>query len=272
MSMRLTNALSASSLRERLSMLTTRRWSPSPLSFKQTSSRFVPAKVPRKRRLQMLAVAIWSVGIILATASFLLLWFFPTHRYGCSWVYTIYGRGGSTEVRSMYFADYYPASFRKARLVPWFGVFAHGECRRQTSLRIDHTCLGITLTVTVIVNRGALATFATEATGFSAAFPGIKPYLLTLTSNFSIPFYRDIILAMSTCSVSKKLCSNILRAGPGSAITIVVGGAAESLSARPGTADLTLQRCADLVPRPQMFSQNLAHPGGFGNNFKFLEG
>jgi 2-acylglycerol O-acyltransferase 2 len=80
------------------------------------------------------------------------------------------------------------------------------------------------------------------ASGFSAAFPGIKPHLLTLASNFQIPFYRDVILAMGICSVSKKSCSNILKQGPGSAITIVVGGAAESLSAHPGTADLTLRR------------------------------
>lgn len=82
----------------------------------------------------------------------------------------------------------------------------------------------------------------TTATGFSAAFPGIKPHLLTLTTNFNMPFYRDILLALGVCSVSKQSCSNILKAGPGSAITIVVGGAAESLSARPGTADLTLRR------------------------------
>ena len=49
-------------------------------------------------------------------------------------------------------------------------------------------------------------------------------------------------MALGICSVSKKSCSNILKAGPGNAITIVVGGAAESLSARPGTADLTLRR------------------------------
>ncbi|KAF5386409.1 hypothetical protein D9757_006670 [Collybiopsis confluens] len=93
-----------------------------------------------------------------------------------------------------------------------------------------------------IIGMGALATFATEATGFSAAFPGIKPHLLTLASNFHMPFYRDIILAMGICSVSKRSCSNILKSGPGSAITIVVGGAAESLSAHPGTADLTLRK------------------------------
>jgi len=80
------------------------------------------------------------------------------------------------------------------------------------------------------------------ATGFSAAFPGIKPHLLTLTTNFHVPLYRDILLALGICSVSKESCSNILKSGPGSSITIVVGGAAESLSARPGTADLTLRK------------------------------
>jgi len=92
---------------------------------------------------------------------------------------------------------------------------------------------------------GAQAVFGTEATGFSKAYPGIVPHLLTLASNFRIPFYRDIMMAMGICSVSKQSCVNILKGGPGMAITIVVGGAAESLSARPGTADLTLRkRCA----------------------------
>ena len=35
-----------------------------------------------------------------------------------------------------------------------------------------------------------------EATGFSAAFPGIKRHLLTLASNFKMPFYRDILMAL----------------------------------------------------------------------------
>lgn len=73
-------------------------------------------------------------------------------------------------------------------------------------------------------------------TGFSQQFPGVKPHLLTLASNFRIPIYRDILLCLGVCSVSKKSCQNILSSGPGSAITIVIGGAAESLAARPGTA------------------------------------
>jgi len=100
----------------------------------------------------------------------------------------------------------------------------------------------------VFLNIHSLACFL-AATGFSEAFPGITPHLLTLASNFHMPFYRDIILAMGICSVSKRSCSNILKRGPGSAITIVVGGAAESLSARPGTADLTLRK-RQVIPFP----------------------
>jgi hypothetical protein len=87
-----------------------------------------------------------------------------------------------------------------------------------------------------------MCNFASDSTSFSRGFPGVHPHLLTLTSNFTIPFYREILLFLGVCSVSKRSCERILRKGNGSAITIVVGGAAESLSAHPGTADLTLRR------------------------------
>ena len=92
------------------------------------------------------------------------------------------------------------------------------------------------------LERGAMCNFANDSTGFSRGFPGVRPHLLTLTSNFTIPFYREILLFLGVCSVSKRSCERILRKGNGSAITIVVGGAAESLSAHPGTADLTLRK------------------------------
>lgn len=78
-------------------------------------------------------------------------------------------------------------------------------------------------------------------------------------SNFKIPIYRDLLMALGMGSVARRSCTNILAQGPGSAITIVVGGAAESLAAHPGTHDLTLKKRfgfikvairegADLVP------------------------
>ncbi|KAL0576752.1 diacylglycerol O-acyltransferase 1 [Marasmius crinis-equi] len=117
-----------------------------------------------------------------------------------------------------------------------------------------------------IIGMGAITAFATEATGFSADFPGIKPHLLTLTSNFKMPIYREILLALGICSVSKKSCSNILKSGPGSAITIVVGGAAESLSARPGTVDLTLRKRLGFIKVAIQHGADLVPVFSFGEN------
>ena len=93
-----------------------------------------------------------------------------------------------------------------------------------------------------ILGVAAVANLATDATEFPISFPGITPHLLTLATNFTIPFFRDVIMALGICSVSRRSCEAILRKGKGSACAIVVGGASESLAARPGTADLTLKR------------------------------
>ena len=132
--------------------------------------------------------------------------------------------------------------------------------------------------------RGAFASFATEGTGFSELFPGIKPHLLTLgefsagskchasrhrlipESNFKIPFYRDVLMALGVASVSKQACKNILSQGPGSAITIVVGGATESLSAHPGTADLTLKKRFGFVKIAIREGADLVPVFSFGEN------
>lgn len=64
-----------------------------------------------------------------------------------------------------------------------------------------------------IISVGAIANFASDATGFSQLFPGLKPHLLTLTSNFKLPLYREILMSMGICSVSRKSCQTILRQG-----------------------------------------------------------
>ncbi|THH16684.1 hypothetical protein EW146_g3995 [Bondarzewia mesenterica] len=117
-----------------------------------------------------------------------------------------------------------------------------------------------------IIGMGAIATFATEGTGFSEAFPGIQPHLLTLASNFRMPIYREILQLLGVCSVSKRSCSNILKGGSGQAIIIVVGGAAESLSARPGTADLTLRRRLGFIKIAIQHGADLVPVFSFGEN------
>ncbi|KAG1442179.1 hypothetical protein G6F56_011176 [Rhizopus delemar] len=87
---------------------------------------------------------------------------------------------------------------------------------------------------------GAFANFATEATGFSELFPNIQLSLLTLHQNFRIPFYRDLIMALGLASVSRRSCKHLISTGK--SIVIVIGGAAESLNARPKENDLVLKK------------------------------
>lgn len=145
------------------------------------------------------------------------------------------------------FASYFPARLhRTVELEPTrkyiFGYHPHG-----------------------IVSHGAFAAFGTEALGFSDLYPGITNTLLTLEANFRVPFYRDYALALGLASVSRESIENILSKGGhngegmGRAVTIVIGGARESLDARPGTLRLVLKsrkgfvklairQGADLVP------------------------
>jgi 2-acylglycerol O-acyltransferase 2 len=145
------------------------------------------------------------------------------------------------------FASYFPARLHRTVLLEphrkyIFGYHPHG-----------------------IISHGAFAAFATEALGFADLFPGITNTLLTLDTNFRIPLYRDWALALGLASVSKESIENILSKGGtngegmGRAVTIVVGGARESLNAEPHTLRLVLdsrkgfvkiaiRQGADLVP------------------------
>ncbi|GJJ11192.1 hypothetical protein Clacol_005424 [Clathrus columnatus] len=206
------------------------------LTVPNISIEFAPARIPPKRRRQTAAVAVWAVLMPITLTVFFLLCSIPI-LWPAIVAYLIWihidpapERGGRPTVwmRELtiwrHFAQYYPISLKKETDLPpdrpyIFGYHPHG-----------------------IIGMGAMANFATESTYFSQSFPDIKPHLLTLASNFRIPIYRDILLSLGICSVSKVSCASILSQGAGQAITIVVGGAAESLRARPGTNELTLKR------------------------------
>lgn len=85
-------------------------------------------------------------------------------------------------------------------------------------------------------------------------------------SNFKIPFYRDLLLLHGVCSVSKKSCAKTLALGPGNAITIVIGGAAESLAAHPGTNDLTLRKRFGFIKMAVKAGADLVPVFSFGEN------
>jgi 2-acylglycerol O-acyltransferase 2 len=151
-----------------------------------------------------------------------------------------------------FFAEYFPARLHKTHELPptrkyIFGYHPHG-----------------------IISHGAFAAFATDGLGFSSKFPGITNSLLTLDSNFRIPLYRDYILALGIQSVSKESIQNILTTGGpnnegmGRAVTIVIGGARESLEAQPGTMRLVLGRRKGFVKMAMRTGADLVPVLAFG--------
>lgn len=123
-----------------------------------------------------------------------------------------------------------------------------------------------------IISHGAFAAFATEALGFSRLFPEITNTLLTLDSNFRIPFYREYALAMGLASVSRESCENLLTKGGadgegmGRAITIVIGGARESLDALPHSIRLVLKRRKGFIKLAIRTGADLVPVLAFGEN------
>ncbi|KAK9379638.1 diacylglycerol acyltransferase-domain-containing protein [Kockiozyma suomiensis] len=91
-----------------------------------------------------------------------------------------------------------------------------------------------------IVSLGAFGAIGTEGAGWETLFPGIPVSLLTLESNFRLPFYREYLLSLGISSVSRRSCDNLLKHNQ--SICIVVGGAGESLYAEPGRLDLILKK------------------------------
>lgn len=152
------------------------------------------------------------------------------------------------------FASYYPARLhRTTELEPTrkyiFGYHPHG-----------------------IISHGAFAAFGTEALGFPELYPGITNTLLTLDTNFRLPFYRDYALALGLASVSRESIENLLSkggldgAGMGRAVTIVVGGARESLDAKPHTLRLVLNSRKGFVKLAIRLGADLVPVLAFGEN------
>uniref|UniRef100_UPI00398EF3A3 2-acylglycerol O-acyltransferase 2-B n=1 Tax=Pristiophorus japonicus TaxID=55135 RepID=UPI00398EF3A3 len=200
--------------------------------------RFAPLRLPLERRLQTLGVLQWMLSFLAlgqcCLAAFILLlltdyWYIAALYAG--WLYLDLdtpAKGGrrSARIRNWavwrYFRDYFPITLVKtAELDPkhnyLFGFHPHG-----------------------VLVAGAFGNFCTEATGFSRLFPGITSYLLMLPFWFKLPLFREYIMCGGLVSSEKRSANYILnQPGGGHAAVLAVGGAPESLDARPGA--LTLQ-------------------------------
>ncbi|KEY71643.1 hypothetical protein S7711_08109 [Stachybotrys chartarum IBT 7711] len=237
-------------------------------AWKAAGIRFAPAQIPLPRRLQTAAVLFHCMSIVLFVSCF---WFVCANPFAWPILvpYLIYltlstaGTNGNLSHRSEYLrslplwslmAGYFPAKLHKTFDLPpdrkyIFGYHPHG-----------------------IISHGAWLAFATNALGFREKFPGITNSLLTLDNNFRLPFHRDWILALGVRSVSKdSICNALGKGGPnndgqGRAVTIVVGGARESLEGQPGTLRLLLKGRKGFIKMALRTGADLVPVLGFGEN------
>lgn len=147
-----------------------------------------------------------------------------------------------------HFASYFPVKLtRTAELDParnyLFGYHPHG-----------------------IISIGALCNFATNATGFNELFPGIDIRLLTLAMNFKVPLFRELLLGLGINEAGADSCRRNLTRGPGASIMLVVGGARESLSTKPGHLDVVLENRKGFVKMALKTGASLVPVISFGEN------
>ncbi|KAG4301035.1 hypothetical protein PCK1_002734 [Pneumocystis canis] len=217
--------------------------------------RFASIQLLTGHRLQMIAMLLHTNSITISLTLFFLLCSIPV-----LWPFWIFydnsPENGCTRIqwwlrRSKiwkWYCQYFPIELHKTIDLPSnriyiFGYHPHG-----------------------IFCLGCFGAFATEGAGFSMIFPGITNFVLTLSSNFHIPFYREYIQALGVQSVSKYSCEQILSKGPGHAITIVLGGAQESLAARPGIIELTLKKRHGFIKMALKMGADLVPVLAFGEN------
>ncbi|KAF4965906.1 hypothetical protein FSARC_6342 [Fusarium sarcochroum] len=248
--------------------ITARPQDPKSVSLRAGGIRFAPLRVPMKRRLQTGAVLFHCMSIATLVSAFWLICANPL-VWPIIIIYLIHlsvstaGTNGQLSYRSEWvrslrlwklFTGYFPMKLHKTHDLPTdrkyiFGYHPHG-----------------------IISHGAFAAFGTNALGFKELFPGITNTLLTLDSNFRLPFYRDWIMLHGLQSVSKESIWNLLnKGGPnnngqGRAVTIVVGGARESLEAQPGSLRLILKSRKGFVKMALRAGADLVPVIGFGEN------
>ncbi|ORX94077.1 diacylglycerol acyltransferase [Basidiobolus meristosporus CBS 931.73] len=197
---------------------------------------FAPLNVPLQRRRQTLSVFLWASFLPICLTSFLLCLsipiFWPLMIIYLIWAYFDKApREGSRKSEWM----------RRLPLWRWFVEFFPIQIVKEAELDPKHNYL-FGYHPHGIIAVGAWGAFGTEGANVSEVFPGLDIRLMTLDSNFNVPFYRDLLMSFGLASVARKSCNNILQKGPGHSCMIVVGGASESLTAYRGTYNLILKR------------------------------
>lgn len=222
-----------------------------------THTKISPLNRPLINRLQTLFILCHSTSILIFFSLYFLFWCIP-YIWPFMLYYTIFYylldrspvNGGAWYRRSDKFrglkawkilVDYFPIRFHKmVDLKPTFKT-AEGDsivnndinCRVGPKYIFGYHPHGIIAT-------GVSSGFTNNGAGWDEIFPGIKCFVTTLVNQFRIPFYRDYLMALGVTTVVKNNLKLLL--DKGASVVIVVGGARESLLAKPGLNSLVLKK------------------------------
>jgi len=232
---------------------------------------FAPILIPTERRLQTIGALLYIflfLQLPFLTLIFPLYILINTRFWWFILLYFIWfyfdmetpGNGGrrSNWFRSLtiwrHFRNYFPVTLVKTAELPSnknyvIGYHPHG-----------------------IVSIGCFVNFGTEATQFSATFPGIVPSICTLVGQFWFPFRREVTMMCGAIEVSKKSIKNVLtQEKTGQAIVIVVGGALEALDAHQGNFNLILNKRKGFIKIALKRGADLVPVYSFGENDLFIQ-
>lgn len=201
---------------------------------------FAPFNVPFRRRVEIIAVAIWTCyhfsGILLnlaivsaALTNIFLAWIPLLYII---WIY--FDRNtASTGGRKIRLArrlqiwkhirDYFPINLIKTTDLPGrtnyiFCVHPHG-----------------------LSAFGTLINFGTEANEFGKLYVGLDPYVLDSSLLFYVPFTRETLLSLGGCAITEGSVLKLLENPTDGKVAIInSGGVIEMLRAKPSTYDLVV--------------------------------
>eukprot|EP01111_Echinosteliopsis_oligospora_P016620 TRINITY_DN6976_c0_g1_i1.p1 TRINITY_DN6976_c0_g1~~TRINITY_DN6976_c0_g1_i1.p1 ORF type:complete len:352 (-),score=57.79 TRINITY_DN6976_c0_g1_i1:1-984(-) len=116
-----------------------------------------------------------------------------------------------------------------------------------------------------ILGLGCICNFATDANNISEQLKGIDLRVGTLSINFKIPFFREMLLALNFINIMNvKSCDYILSRGK--SLVIVVGGASESLDAKPHEINLIIKKRKGFIKLAIRNGAHLVPVFSFGEN------
>jgi 2-acylglycerol O-acyltransferase 2 len=117
-----------------------------------------------------------------------------------------------------------------------------------------------------VIAMGAALNFGSNCNNIRELLPGLTFHVQTLGINFYLPFWRETLRWSGFGDASARTIENTLKSGPGESIVLVVGGAEESLLAKPKTNDLLLSKRKGFVKIALRQGCPLVPVFGYGEN------